>query len=96
LTQDRLFSANVPWTFPPQQVPATAQHILPAFWPLLIPSKDASTAAGQTPRSATFLPPGCLSHFLNCQQLIFLSAIFPTPKKTTGVNAFSVLRKASI
>jgi hypothetical protein len=74
--QDLRFSANVPCTFPPQQVPATAQHILPAFVPLLIPLNDESTAAGHTPKFSTFLPPGCLSHFLNSQQLIFLSTIF--------------------
>ncbi|UCF89827.1 MAG: hypothetical protein JSW39_16135, partial [Desulfobacterales bacterium] len=33
--------------------PATAQHILPAFLPLLIPLNDESTAAGQTPSSST-------------------------------------------
>jgi hypothetical protein len=47
--QDSRFSAKVPWIFPLQNVPATAQQILPAQTPEFIPSKDESAAAGQIP-----------------------------------------------
>jgi len=47
--QESRFSANVPWTLSPQNVPATAQQILPAHIPELMPSKEASDAAGHIP-----------------------------------------------
>ena len=51
----------------------------PAFLPSLIPLKEASDAAGHKPSSSAFLPPGCLSHFMNSQQLSFLADIFYSP-----------------
>jgi len=53
-------------------VPATAQQNLPALIPELIPSKELSDAAGQTPRDSAFSPPGSRPHLRYCQQLVFL------------------------
>jgi len=71
------FWAKVPCCFPPQNVPATAQQILPPFLPPFKPSEDSSVDAGQTPSSATLSPPTCLPHFLYSQQLL-LSPILDT------------------
>ncbi len=51
---DACFIAKSPWTLPPQNVPATAQHILPPFLPLFAPLHEVSVAAGHTPNSAVF------------------------------------------
>ncbi len=74
--QDTLFSANSPWTLPPQSVPATAQQYLPAFFPPFTPLWETSVAAGHTPRSLECAPPGCLPQFFTSQQfraMVFLS-----------------------
>src|SRR3989339_2013843 len=68
------FVANVPWTFPPHNVPAITQQHLPPFFPLFRPFTTIIVAAGHSPSSATFMPPGCLPQFLNSQQF-FLSAM---------------------
>ena len=60
---------NDPWAQPSQKVPATAQQIQPPHVPELIPSKDRSAAAGQTPYSAVFFPPVSRPHSMTSQQL---------------------------
>lgn len=77
--QERLFCAYSPCTLPPQNVPATAQHILPAFLPLFMLLNDASVAAGHAPNSATCVPPGCRPQFLNSQQFLFTPILLSTP-----------------
>ena len=65
-------STNDPWVHPPQNVPATAQQILPPHLPELIPSNDGSAAAGQTPYSAMFTPPCSRPHIMTSQQFSLL------------------------
>jgi len=72
VTQVNNLAAQVPSTFPPQNVPANFQQYLPPFLPLLIPSLGSLVAYGQTPSSLTLAPPGSRPHFLNSQQFIFI------------------------
>jgi hypothetical protein len=69
--QENCLSVKVPWTFPPQSVPAIAQQILPPFCPPFNSLADLSVAAEQTPNSETLEPIGCLPQFFNSQQFFF-------------------------
>lgn len=60
--------AKVPCTFHPQNVPATAQQILPPFVPPFNPCAEVSDAAGQIPASSSAGPRPQLH---NSQQLLF-------------------------
>jgi hypothetical protein len=73
--QDTDFCAKFPWTFPPQNVPATAQHIRPPFLPLFAPSDEVSDAAGQIPISLDLAPPASLPHFFISQQFKLLISL---------------------
>ena len=66
-----IFSAKLPWTFPPHSVPAIAQQHLPALSPPLIPWVLVSVAARHMPNSLVLSPPGWRPHFLISQQLSF-------------------------
>jgi hypothetical protein len=63
------FCAKSPCTFPPQNVPATAQQMRPPLLPLFNPSLELSSAAGHL----TFF--AILSPFL-IASLIFLLAMY--------------------
>jgi hypothetical protein len=52
-------------------VPATAQQVRPPFLPPLTSLIRVSVAAGQTPGSAAFAPPGSLPHIFTSQQFFF-------------------------
>lgn len=71
IRQLAILRANVPWALPPHSVPVTAQQARPPFLPPLTPSVESSSAATQTPSSATRSPPGSLPHWRNSQQLSF-------------------------
>lgn len=58
------FWAKLPWTLPPQKVPATIQQSLP--W---------CGFAGHTPISFALIPPCSLPHFLNSQQF-FIAILY--------------------
>ena len=75
--QESYFSADVPWTLPSQKVPATAQQILPAFNPPLIPLDEASSTAGHTPNSKALAPSSSLPQFLNSQQFCLVAIVPP-------------------
>jgi len=79
------FCANVPCTFPPQRVPAMAQQMRPPYLPPLHSCTDA-VAAGHTPSSAAFAPPGWRPHCFISQQFVFKDGTSPvyTIGKLTG------------
>ena len=69
--QETDFWAKSPCTFPPQNVPATAQQMRPALLPLFRPFEDVSSTAGHTPISSVLDPPRSRPHFFTSQQFFF-------------------------